>query len=208
MNETGWIKLNRKILDWRWYHDENTFRVFLHLLLIANVKDGGYLSDTIHRGEVVVTIGNIAKALKITYNQTRKALEHLKETNEITTTSRSKYLIVSILNYDKYQDNHTQSTTKAQPSHNQSTTTSQVLSNNIRNKEDKNIYIYDEGVKQDFGGVFLTDDEWDELRGYVNDDGAFIDIIDRVGDWLADNPRPKEKHKSIVKTFLRNDGWI
>jgi len=208
MNETGWIKLNRKILDWRWYTDENTFRVFLHLLLIANVKDGAYLSDTIHRGEVVVTIGSLSKVLGITYNQTRTALEHLKETKEITTTTRSKYLIISILNYDKYQDNHTQTTTKSQPNHNQITTKSQVLSKNIRNKENKNIYIYDGEEKTDYGGVFLTDTEWDELQALIKDDGEFIKIIDRVGDWLSDNPRPKEKHKSIVKTFMKNDGWI
>ena len=207
MNETGWIKLNRKILDWRWYKDANTFRVFIYLLLIANVKDGGYFTDTIHRGEVVVTIGSLAKALDITYNQARKALEHLKETNEITTTARSKYLIISIVNYNEYQDNHTQNTTKTQPEHNQSTTKSQVLSKNIRNKEDKNIYIYDAN-KCDYGNLYLTDKEWDELESLVSDKGEFLGIIDRVDEWLGDNPRPKEKHKTIVKTFMRNDGLI
>ena len=78
---------------------------------------------------------------------------------------------------------------------------------NIRNKEIKNNIYTDDEERQDYGGVFLTDTEWDELQALVPD-GEFIKIIDRVGDWLTDNPRPKEKHKSIVKTFMKNDGWI
>ena len=32
---SGWIKLHRKITEWEWYSDANTFRVFMHLLLTA-----------------------------------------------------------------------------------------------------------------------------------------------------------------------------
>ena len=32
----GYIKLHRSIMDWRWYDDPNTFRMFVHLLLKAN----------------------------------------------------------------------------------------------------------------------------------------------------------------------------
>lgn len=204
--KNGWIKLNRKILDWRWYQEGNTFRVFLHLLLTANVEDAEFKYDTIHRGEVATSIGNLAKSTKLTYSQVRTALDHLKFSNEIAIKTRPKYLVISIVKYNDYQDNRTENTTKSQANRNQVASKSQRIKN-IRNKEDKNIYIYDSDDKQDYGGVYLTDAEWEELEALVPN-GEFIKIIDRVGDWLTDNPRPKEKHKSIVKTFMKNDGWI
>ena len=89
--KNGWIKLNRKILDWRWYQEGNTFRVFLHLLLTANVEDAEFKYDTIHRGEVATSIGNLAKSTKLTYSQVRTALDHLKFSNEIAINTRPKY---------------------------------------------------------------------------------------------------------------------
>lgn len=35
----GWISLYRKILNWEWYSDANTFRLFIHLLLQANHEE-------------------------------------------------------------------------------------------------------------------------------------------------------------------------
>lgn len=207
MNEKGWIKLDRKILDWRWYTDANTFRVFIHLLLKANVKDNDFLNTTIHRGQLATSIGNIGKSTGMTYDQARTALEHLKETNEITITRMPKNLVISIVNYEKYQDRPNQNPNESQSNPNHIPIKSQQSKNDKKlRKKENNIYTADE--KTDYGGVFLSDKDWDELKGIVNDDGEFIKIIDRVGDWLVDNPRPIEKHKSIVKTFMRNDGWL
>ena len=112
--EKGWIKLDRKILDWQWYTDSNTFRVFLHLLLTANVKDGSFLKDTIHRGEVAISIGNLAENLGISYSQARTALEHLKYSKEIAIKTRPKYLVISIVKYNDYQDGRKQNTSESQ----------------------------------------------------------------------------------------------
>ena len=54
----------------------------------------------------------------------------------------------------------------------------------------------------------MTADEYDELEDMVEDKMAFLDVLDRVGEWLKDNPRAKNRHKGVVKTFLRNDGLI
>lgn len=199
--KTTFIKIDRNIVNWRWYKDSNTMRVFFHLLLTANIRDHDFGYDTIHRGEVAVSVGNLGKSTQLTYNQVRTALTHLKDTNEITITRRPKYLVISIVNYDKYQDKPNQTTIESQSNHNQTTNESQQSKKYKKNKKDKK-YIY-----TDYGGVCLSDSDWDELKGIVKDDGEFLKVIDRVGEWLQDNPRPIEKHKSIVKTFLRNDGY-
>ena len=48
----GWLKLHRKISEWEWYTDGNTFRLFLHLLLNANFEDKKWKGITIKKGEL------------------------------------------------------------------------------------------------------------------------------------------------------------
>ena len=91
--KTTFIKLDRNIVNWRWYKEPNTMRVFLHLLLTANIRDYDFRYDTIHRGEVAVSIGNLGKSTGLSYDQVRTALTHLKDTNEITITREATYLI-------------------------------------------------------------------------------------------------------------------
>lgn len=114
--KTTFIKLDRNILKWRWYQDANTMRVFLHLLLTANIKQADFKKDKIKRGQLATSIGSIASHTGMTYDQARTALEHLKQTNEITTTARPKYLVITVVNYDKYQDKPMQNPAKSQTS--------------------------------------------------------------------------------------------
>lgn len=131
----GWIKLSRKILDWRWYHNTNTLRVFLHLLLKANITDHDFETITIHRGELATSQGSLAKDLDLTIDQVRTALEHLKETEEITITRHSKFLVISIKNYSLYQDNPTQIPITSQSNPNQIPIKSQQSKNKKNDKE-------------------------------------------------------------------------
>ena len=103
MTENGFIKINRNILNWRWYGDDNTFRVFFHLLLKANYKDGEFRQHEVKRGQLITGRKKLAKELEISERQVRTALEHLKTTNEIAITPTSKYSIITINNYEKYQ---------------------------------------------------------------------------------------------------------
>lgn len=136
MLHNGFIKIDRNIVNWRWYHDQNTFRVFFHLLLNANYKDGEFQKHTIKRGELVTGRKALAKELNISEQGIRTALDHLKSTNEITITPTSKYSIITITNYDKYQ-NVTSTSTNNQPTSNQQTTSNQPHHKN--NKKYKNI---------------------------------------------------------------------
>ena len=115
-NPSTFIKLDRNILDWGWYQDANTFRVFVHLLLKAQIKDETYKGIRIKRGDVVASYGSIGKSLSLTYDQSRTAIEHLKSTNEITIKRHPKFLVISIVNYNRYQDK-SQSKSQSNPNH-------------------------------------------------------------------------------------------
>ena len=105
MNDTGWISLDRKFTEWEWYTDANTMRVFLHLLLKANHKEGHWQGKIIQRGQLITGRKTIADELKISERSVRTALDKLKMTNEITIESTNKFSIVTIVKYDIYQDN-------------------------------------------------------------------------------------------------------
>jgi hypothetical protein len=158
----GHIKLDRKILTWEWYDDANTFRVFVHLLLMATHKDGRYRGMLIKRGEVVTGRVKLAKALRLSEKQIRISLDKLKTTNEITIKTTNKYSIVTISKYDIYQSfkNYEgqqadqlqdQQETNKRPTRDQQTATFNNV-NNDNNVNEK--YIYNsEGAKSAPYGV-------------------------------------------------------
>lgn len=101
--ENGYIKIHRKMLDWEWYRDANTFRLFFHLLLIANWEDSRYMGMVIPRGSCVVGRQKLSLDLGMSERSVRTSLEHLKSTNEITIKTTNKFSVVTITKYDDYQ---------------------------------------------------------------------------------------------------------
>lgn len=152
----GHIKLDRKILTWEWYDDANTFRVFVHLLLMATHKDGRYRGMFVSRGEVVIGRGKLSTALRLSEMEIRTCLKKLKSTNEITIKSTNRFSVVTICKYDYYQsfknENNQQNNqqTNNQPTNNQPTDNHQLTTfnnvNNDNNVNNKNIYN-SEGAK-------------------------------------------------------------
>lgn len=128
----GFIKLHRSILDWDWWSDQNTFRVFIFLLLKANWKDGNHKGENVPRGSLVTGRKAIAEATGLSERSVRTALEHLKSTNEVTIKTMPKYSVITIKNYDKYQVTYQQ--IDQQPTSNRPAT-----DHNRRKKEYKNI---------------------------------------------------------------------
>lgn len=103
MTDSGYIKLHRAIQGWEWYSDGVTFRVFVYLLLNANWEDSRYRGHEVPKGSLVTSYGSIARALKISVKNARTAMEHLKATGEVATKTASKFQVVTIVNWDKYQ---------------------------------------------------------------------------------------------------------
>ena len=101
--ELGWIKIHRQILNWEWYDEPNTFRVFFHLLLKANHKPNKYRGVTIEAGQIMTGLDLLARETTLSVQKVRTSLNRLKSTNEITIKSNSKGTVIQIVNYSKYQ---------------------------------------------------------------------------------------------------------
>lgn len=101
---SGWITLHRKFLDWEWYADANTSRLFIHLLLTANHRDKKWRGIEIKRGQVLTGRSALAAATGLSVKSVRTGLERLQSTNEVAIKTTNKYSIITITNWEKYQD--------------------------------------------------------------------------------------------------------
>ena len=99
----GWIKLHRSILDWEWYDDINTMRLFLHCLFKANHKDKKYRGTVVKRGTFLTGLDLLSKQTGLSVSQLRTAQSKLKSTSELAIKTSSKGTVIEVVNYDKYQ---------------------------------------------------------------------------------------------------------
>ena len=131
----GWIKIHRKILDWEWYNDTNTFRLFMHLILKANHKDKKYRGILVKAGSFLTGRELLSIETGLSIQQVRTCLERLKSTNEITINSSRQGTIIQIVKYKDYQITTNEITTN-QPQDNQQVTTNKNVKNE---KEEKSV---------------------------------------------------------------------
>ena len=103
MKESGWIKLDRKILTWEWYDDPYTKALFIHLLLTVNWTDVKWHGMTIHRGERVTSYSKLADELKVSPTTIKRCIKKLRDTHVIHTNSTKNWTLITVENYEKYQ---------------------------------------------------------------------------------------------------------
>lgn len=137
----GYIKLHRSLLDWEWYEDANVMRLFLHFLLKANIEDKKWQGVEIKRGSFITSLENLSTETNMTIMQIRTALNKLKITHEITHKTTRHYSMITINNYNLYQDNNTQDnisiTSKYHPDNIPITITKEIK--NIRNTNSSSV---------------------------------------------------------------------
>lgn len=134
----GFIKIYRSLLEWEWYQDTNTKTVFIHLLLTANYEDKNWKGNKICRGQKVTSYQNLANELNMSIQNVRTAIKHLISTGEITNKQHAKYSLITIKNYDKFQEVTSNLTDSQQSANKQLTSNQQATNNNGRKiKKDK-----------------------------------------------------------------------
>jgi hypothetical protein len=198
VNESkGFIKLYRSLLDWEWFNDNNTFRLFVYCLLKANYVDTKWRGIDIERGSFITSYNKLSVGTGLTIQQVRTSLNKLISTGEVTHKSHSKYGIITINNYDEYQENNTQvnkQVTNKQQTNNKQITTDKEIKNK-RNKEVKNKYR---------DNVLLTQTEYDNL---VKDFGVHtIDgFIFRLDEYIGMKGVKYQNHNLVIRNWIRRD---
>lgn len=141
----SWIKIFRELLQWEWFEKAEMVQLFIYLLLKASCEDKQWQGITVKRGQLVTSNGSMRRDLKLSEQQIRTCIKRLISTGEITYQSTNRYVIITICNYDKYQENKSIANepineqantlpTDEQRAINEQTTTSKEIKN-IRSKE-------------------------------------------------------------------------
>lgn len=104
----NYIKLSRGLLEWEWYTDINTTRLFIHMFLKANWKDGNFKGTTVPRRSFVSSIGKLSSEIGLTEREIRTAISHLKMTGEVTSKTANRFTVFTVVKYDLYQTNDKQ----------------------------------------------------------------------------------------------------
>lgn len=100
----GWIKIYRKFQEWEWYDKSEMVHLFLHLLLSANLTDRNWHGICIKRGQLVTSYEHLHCQTGMSIRTLRTCLSRLEETREIERETTNKHSIITICNYESYQD--------------------------------------------------------------------------------------------------------
>ena len=139
-DQSTYIKLDRNMKRWKWFKNKNTLIVFLVLLFDANVTDHEFEGEIIHRGQVATSLQTLVMSTGLTVREVRTAILHLKMTGEVTSRSTNRYQVITIVNYDKYQESRqAKRQINGQSSDKQATGKRQQYKNDKNVKNEKNI---------------------------------------------------------------------
>jgi len=191
MDNSGWIKIHRKMLDWEWYDDSNTFRLFLHLLLKANHKPKKYRGVLINTGQVMTGLNLLSKQTGLSIQNIRTALGNLELTNEVTNKTSSKGSIIQIVKYKDYQV----LTSKQQTDNKQLTTNKKYISKDIYPSFSDFWELYDKKV-----GKELAIKKWNKLK--QSDKEKIIKVIPN---YILNNP--EKQFRKNPSSYLNQKSW-
>lgn len=197
-----YIKLSRKILEWEWWGDINTCRLFIYCLLKANWKDGRFKGMVIPKGSFVSSIPKMSDETSLTIREIRTAISHLKSTGEVTCKSYAKYTVFTVKNYCEYQQsdlqNDSQATDKRHSNDMLTTTIEEYKEGKNNKKEDTNV------SKKKFVPPTV-----EEVRAYCQERGnkvdpqTFVDYYTSNG-WMFGRNKMKDWKAAVRSTWEKN----
>ena len=192
---SGWIKLHRKTLEWEWWDDHNTSRLFFTLLMMANHGETKWRGIELKSGQLVTGRDQLSQKSGLSPQSVRTSLNKLKSTNEITIKSTNKFSIISITNWGLHQHDNQQSNqqlTNNQPATNQQLTTSKNVKNEKNGKKASKARPKDAQEVTEYAASI----------GFILDGQNFIDHYEANG-WKRGNTSIKD-WKACVRTWKKN----
>lgn len=106
-NTNGWISLHRKIQDhWIW-KDSDKFKWWVDILLTVNTTDAkvniGFKVFECKRGQSLLSLSSWAQRWKVGKDTARNFLKLLESQGMITHVNLTKTTLLTVCNYDSYQ---------------------------------------------------------------------------------------------------------
>ena len=175
---SGWIKLHRQIQEcflWRIKEPFDKRSAWIDLLLLMEHQNKNLMIDgkieTIKRGSYMLSIEKLCDRWMWSRNKVKRYLDVLEREHMIVTRRTNKGTLVSVVNYCVYQNQEKQGEPPHEPPHEPTDELAleppdEPQIKNIRNKEDKNIYIVSNDTICQTQDVRRVVDKWNELEKY------------------------------------------
>lgn len=200
MEKNGYIALHRRLLEWEWFTDGPTLRLFIFLLLSANHKSHTWRGIEIKRGQLVSGIYKLSEGTGLSVQETRTALKKLKKSQNLTSNATNKFTIYTIEKYEDYQRNGERPTSSA--TNEQQTSNKRATTNNNDNNDNKK----ERGKKTSrFCPPAVND-----VKGYMGEIQArgftaeqFVDFYESKG-WMVGKTKMKDWRAAVRQWKARH----
>lgn len=139
MIPNGWIKLHRKMTEWEWYTDTPVKVLFLHLLLTVRDHSSRWRGLELNAGSRPCGLQQLAEETALSLQQVRTAIKKLEATNELERKSTNQGTVITIKNYNIYQEKEGQQQTDNKRITNEQQTDNKRITTlkEIRNKKEE-----------------------------------------------------------------------
>jgi len=201
----GWIQLHRKLLDNPVFKNHKLLQTFLYCLLSATHTEReqiiGEQIVKLNPGQLATGREAIARATGLTSQNVRTALKKLKTLQILTIKPTTKYSVISITNWESYQQTN-QQVTNIQPTSNQQTNHKQELLNNVNNVNKKDIVK----AKRFAPPTHIEAEDYFLERNHPNaksDSESFVDYWESIG-WVRNKVKMKD-WKAAARTWMKNN---
>lgn len=122
---SSWVKVSRKLLTSAIASKPEYLAVWMHLILTASYKPGevlvGHQVVRLNAGQLVFGRVKFAQQIGVSEHTLRMALKSLETLQQITIKSETKFSIITVVNWAKYQTdspaNHQQAASNQPTSH-------------------------------------------------------------------------------------------
>jgi hypothetical protein len=139
----GWIKLHRKIILKGFYKKSQYLHLWIHLLLSANHKENEFLWNgkniIIKEGQLLIGRKQLSIDTGIPQSTIEKILRFLETEHQIEQQKTTKFRIITIVNWKKYQKEDYEEHHLEQQRDNSVTTKEQQRDTNNNDKNDNNV---------------------------------------------------------------------
>ena len=98
-NDTTFVKLFRQIRERSWYRDGPAVRLYLELLMSANILYAIYGEETVRRGEVLTSYRQLSEATGLSYKSVRNGLVRLERAGMIRSRLAVGRHVITVLCY-------------------------------------------------------------------------------------------------------------
>ena len=186
---TGWVKVFRSLTHKGWYQKSEYVHLWLHLLLKANHREHEFWFNgqnvKVKKGQLITGRKQLSIETGISEGKIERILKCFKNEQQIEQQTNNRNRLISVLNYQMYQQNEQQTNNKR--------TTSEQQADTYKNKENKkNTY-----KTIDHLSINLTDHK--KLLEYWKEEQ-----VDEIYESIA-NHAGNKKYKSL---YLTAKNWL